>query len=126
MSRSTISTLVAFAAGVVTMSAAVAYAGNWTPTAALLFGFLLAYAVRARRTTVYQVPPAAKSSSPAARRPATPRPNQVELDLTSALMNLGSRKPAAAAAARYALAQLPGQTDIPTLVAIALRAPKAA
>jgi len=109
------------------MAAAVALSGNWTPAVSLVFGFALAFGFRRRTVTVYRVPAVRSSSAAASQRPAaSTRPTQVELDLTSALMNLGSRKPAAAAAARHALAQLPGQEDIPTLVAVALRAPKAA
>lgn len=49
-----------------------------------------------------------------------------EPELVSALMNLGSRKPAATAAARYAITAAPKAATITDLVRIALRAPQVA
>lgn len=120
----------AFAAGIVTMAAAVTFSGNWTPLVSLAFGFALAFTVRRRTVTVYRQGIYRQGkATPAARCteiPNTPAPSPVEIELTSALLNLGSRKPAAVAAARYALTQHPGQSDITALLRTALRAPKAA
>lgn len=114
----------AFTAGVVTMAAAVVFSGNWTPVVSLTFGVAIAFTFRRRTVTVYRQGPAPRQVKPAAVAEAS-APSPVELELTSALMNMGSRKPAAVAAARYALAQDPGQSDIVALVRTALRAPKA-
>jgi hypothetical protein len=118
-------TIQAFAAGIVTMAAAVFFAGNWTPLVSLAFGFAIAFTFRRRTVTVYRQGAAPRQVKPAAVAQAS-APSPVELELTSALMNMGSRKPAAVAAARYALAQDPAQSDIVALVRTALRAPKAA
>lgn len=117
-------TLQAFAAGIVTMAAAVFFSGNWTPLVSLAFGFAIAFTFRRRTVTVYRQGVAPRQVKPAAVAQASASP--VELELTSALVNLGSRKPAAVAAARYAVAQDPGQSDLESLLRIALRAPKAA
>lgn len=118
-------TLQAFAAGIVTMAAAVFFSGNWTPLVSLAFGFAIAFTFRRRTVTVYRQAKPARQVKPAAVAQAS-APSPVELELTSALVNLGSRKPAAVAAARYAIGQDPGQSDLESLLRIALRAPKAA
>jgi hypothetical protein len=75
----------------------------------------------ARVRTLRPAPPAARR-----RVQASPAPRSaVELEVVSALVNFGARKPAAAAAARYAAEKHPG-ADFDTLFRAALDKSKAA
>jgi hypothetical protein len=82
---------------------------------------------RQSRTAVRTLRPAppARRRAPAPPAPASAPPSAVELDITSALVNFGARKGAAAAAARSAVQNHPG-ADFDTLFRAALDKSKAA
>lgn len=82
----------------------------------------IASADRARSGDARSVSAGRAKSSDTVPQPPDPR----ERELTSALLNLGSRKAPATAAARYAIANSSPAADIPELLRIALRAPQVA
>lgn len=140
--------IVAFISGIFAAAIAAALAGTRTPAAMLAIGFaaavvlllvslsstgrLHAAAARLEQLALWiEAKPAAKSPAVGIVRPhsagtihpATPADTR-EADLVSALMNLGSRKPAAAAAARWAIDHSAPSAGVADLVKVALRAPQ--
>jgi hypothetical protein len=130
--------LIAFVAGMFTIAITAAVSGSHTAAVVLTLGFVAGTAAgataagslrraAARLETIAQWidgRPAAGPVRVSNKIDTVADPRQAEL--TSALMNLGSRKPAAAAAARYAIQNAPDKANLPDLVRIALRAPQEA
>jgi hypothetical protein len=125
--------LIAFVAGMFTVAIAAAVSGSHAVVLAL--GFVAGTVTGARsarllRCAAARLEAVARWIEPAAvapvrvskvdTKPADPR----ESELTSALINLGSHRRPAAAAARYAIESAPAAATIPELVRIALKAPQ--
>jgi hypothetical protein len=130
--------LTSFLAGMFTIAATAYVAGNKTPAAMLALGFiaagiLLAGILSSPRRLLRTAARLQQLASLIDAEPTKEWTNNAivmqdsrEPELVSTLMNLGARKPAALAAARYAIAQHPPTADVPTLFKTAMRAPQVA